>query len=217
MAASRLNVLLIAPLLLAAAAGAADERPGPEAGKQVAGPAGIDLSADSIAYDGGTSRVDFRGLKISQNGMRITAGTATADALDFAHSEWKMHNGVTIAAGPAKIESADAKLTVRNNELATLELHGSPATFEQAAKGNVQPVKGGADLILLDNTKHTVSLRGNAWLRVGANEITGCDLVYDLAHETFSSGAGDCKQPVRIRVSPQPSGQKPAPNTEPVR
>jgi lipopolysaccharide transport protein LptA len=203
MASSFLNRAVAMAWLLVAASGAAFAQ-------KLAAPPGIELAADSVSYDGGTSRADFRGVKISQNGVHIAANRATAKALDTTHSDWQLQGNVSITVGAAKIESREAHLTVKSNKLATVELLGDPATFEEPGK-NAEPVQGGAERLFFDNGERSLTLSGNAWLKMGSSEIMGCDLVYDLAKQTFSSGSS-CKEPVRIRVSPsKPGAEKTAP------
>ncbi|HEX5419828.1 MAG TPA: LptA/OstA family protein [Gammaproteobacteria bacterium] len=183
-------------------------------GQKLVAPSGIELAADSVTYDGGTSQADFRGVKISQNGLHIAADRATAKGLDTANSDWQLHGDVRIEFGSAKIASREAHLTVKSNKLATVELLGNPATFEEPGK-NEQAVRGGAERLFFDNAERSLTLTGKAWLKIGTSEISGCDLVYDLAKQTFSSGT-NCKEPVRIRVSPgKQEADKTAPGTAP--
>lgn len=171
------------------------------AAAQVAAPPGIDLSAESFTYHGETSKVDFRGLKISQDDLAIAAERATADPIDFEHGKWQLSGNVRISVDSAKISSNEALLMIENNELATVELKGNPATFEETAPGNTEPVQGHANRLFFDKAKQTLSLTGDAFLRVGGNEIMSCDLIFDLDEQTFSSGTTDCGEPVRIRPS----------------
>jgi lipopolysaccharide transport protein LptA len=186
----------LAVMLLSSAATAASAQ-------QLAAPPGIDLSAESFSYDGGTSKVDFRALKISQNDLGISADTATVDALDFKRSAWHLHGNVRISVGTAKIASDEALLTVKDEKLATVELRGTPATFEESVPGRDEKIEGHANRVFFDSAKRTLTLTENVWLRVpdprprpdgtrGANEITSCDLIFDLEAETFSSGTTDC-------------------------
>jgi lipopolysaccharide transport protein LptA len=189
-----LSVAAAAAMLsaLAAAAGA----------QSLAAPPGIELSAETFSYDGGTSRVVFQGLKISQKDLSVAADRATVDALDFKRSTWQLRGNVQISVGTAKIASDEALLQVRNNELATVELRGDPATFEDTAPAHAEAVEGHANRLFFDTSKRTLSLTDNAWLRLGANEIMSCDLIFDLDAETFSSGTTDCGERVRIKPAP---------------
>lgn len=178
--------------------------------QQLAAPPGIGLSADSVSYDGGTSRAEFRGLEISQDDLRIAADHATVDSLDFKRSEWQLRGDVRISVGTTKIASDEALLQIRNDELATVELRGDPATFEDTAPVHAEAVEGRANRLFFDRTKRTLSLTDDAWLRIGANEIKSCDLIFDLDAETFSSGTMDCgKGGVQINVQPPASSGDP--------
>jgi hypothetical protein len=59
-----------------------------------------------------------------------------------------------------------------------------------------------------------LSLTDDAWLRIGANEIMSCDLVFDLDAETFSSGATDCGERVRIKPAAGAGAAPSQPSTE---
>jgi lipopolysaccharide export system protein LptA len=107
--------------------------------QSLAAPPGIELSAASFSYDGGTSRVVFNGLKISQDDLAISADRATVDSLDFKRSAWQLRGDVRISVGTAKIASDEALLEVRNDKLATVELRGDPATFEDSTPAQPKP------------------------------------------------------------------------------
>ncbi|HEU4619328.1 MAG TPA: LptA/OstA family protein [Gammaproteobacteria bacterium] len=179
----------------------------PIAAQQVATPPGMDLSASFVSYDGGTSRVEFRGLKLSQNDVSIAADSATADTLDFKRSTWTLRGDVRISVATAQISSDEAVLTVRNNKFATIEVRGDPARFEESASARGEKVEGHANRLFFDGAKRTLNLTGDAWLKMGANEIRSCDLIFDLNAQTFSSGATDCgENGVRITTGqPQQS------------
>lgn len=173
------------------------------AAQSVATPDGVDLSADEVAYDGSTSRVEFQGLRLSQGDLRIAAQEATSTSLESENSEWTLRD-VRIEVGTARLTSDRARFSMRDNALTSVELTGEPARFEDPSPPGAEAASGGADRITYDDTARTVSLLDDAWLRVGANEVTGCDLVYDVDEGTFRSGSTECDQPFRIRIARPP-------------
>ena len=163
---------------------------------------GLDVEFDTFAYDGGTSKVEFRGLRLSQGDLRLTADEGTSSSLDFEEGAWELRGDVHITVGSVRISSDEARFTSRNNELTTFDLRGQPATFEDLDPPSAEVATGGADRIFYDHTERTLSLTDNAWLRVGANdELTGCHWIYDVDAGTFMSGSNDCDQPFRIRIT----------------
>lgn len=177
---------------------------GPAAAQPPAVPEGVDLAMDSFAYEGGTSRVNIRGLRLSQGDLNVEAEEATSSALDSGQSEWELRGDVRISLGTAQIESEQARFSIRNGELTTFELIGDPATFEDLDAPEGEAARGGANRLYLDNAARTLSLTEDAWLSVGASEVTGCDLIYDVDAGTFMSGSTQCDQPFRIRMSRPP-------------
>jgi lipopolysaccharide transport protein LptA len=168
---------------------------------QMTTPDGIDIAFDTFAYDGGTSRVEFSGLQMTQGDLRLEADRASSSSLDFERSEWRLTGNVSIEIGATRISSDEARFSIRNNELTLFELLGQPATFEDLDPSSTRVATGGANRLNYDNVERTLSLREDAWLRVGSNEVTGCDLIYDVDAGTFMSGSTECDQPFRIRIS----------------
>lgn len=193
-------------LLALAAAGAAAQPP--------VAPEGIDLEAETFEYDGGTSRVNFRGLRLSQGDLRIAADRAVSNSLESDTSEWELEGNVRITIDTATVESDSAHFTMRGNVLSVLDLEGRPATFEDRSPARADVAAGGASRIRYDDSEGTLSLLDDAWLRVGANEITGCDLIFNVDEGTYRSGSAECDQPFRIRIL-RPSEEAPADDPPP--
>lgn len=190
---------------IAAAAAVLIAVAGTAAGQQIEMPEGGDLVADSFSYEGGTSNVNFEGLRLSQGDLALQADEATSSNFGEEVSEWQLRGDVQITVGTTRIEGSAASFTLTSGELSALELRGDPAVFEDLEPPRSEVAKGGADLVTYDSGAGTLSLLGNAWLQVGANnEWTGCDLIYDINAGTFMSGSTDCDQPFRIRIAPPP-------------
>jgi lipopolysaccharide transport protein LptA len=177
---------------------------GAAAAQQPDVPEGIDLSADSFEYDGSTNRIRFRGFRLSQGDLSIEAEEASSTSLESEHSDYLLAGNVRFAVGAAQILSEQAEFSRRGDRLSALELRGSPATFEDRSPTRPDVAAGGANRIVYDAAGGTLSLLDDAWLRLGANEVTGCDLIYDIVAGTFRSGSTECDQPFRIRIARPP-------------
>ena len=176
------------------------------AAQEVAPPVGIDLSADSLGYQGGSNRVVFAGFQLSEGDKTIEADTASASEYDFEQSEWELSGDVRMSVGPVRLESNTARFRFLDNQLQQIELQGEPAMFERPDPADSRRASGGANRIFYDEVERRLSLIGNAWLSVGSNEVVGCDLVYDIDASgdelTFWSGSTECDERFRIRISP---------------
>ena len=73
----------------------------------------VSLDADSTAYDGKSSMVMFRGLRLTQGRLGIAANEGFASQMDFEDSTWHFEGNVVIDIENGHIESdvADVKFT----------------------------------------------------------------------------------------------------------
>jgi len=170
-------------------------------------PADIEFSTEGgFTYYGNSSRVDMRGLRISQGDTTIEADTASASGFDCEQSEWRLDGNVRITVGSLRIEGTSARFVCQDDRLQQFELRGAPATFESIEPGDTRAASGGANLLAYDDAEARLSLTGDAWLSVGSNEIVGCDLIFDVDasgdEATFWSGSTECDERIRIRISP---------------
>jgi lipopolysaccharide export system protein LptA len=173
----------------------------------------IDLDADYSEFDRRNNRLVFRGLRVRQGALAISADAATADPADFVASRWVFTGNVLIRNAGTEVRCATADLAFRDNVLRTAVLRGSPAEFTQPRAGARLPTEGRADQLDYDPVAGLIRLRGNARLADGTNEITGDRIDYDLRREVVSAGAGS-GGPVRMRIVPQP-GKTPPPEPAP--
>lgn len=169
----------------------------------------IDLDADYSEFDRRNNRLVFRGLRVRQGDLAISADAATADPADFVASRWVFTGNVVIRNAEAEVRCAAADLTFRDNVLREAVLRGTPAEFTQSRSGTRLPTEGRANQLDYDPVAGRIRLLGNARLADGRNEITGEQIDYDLRREVVSAGAGS-GGPVRIRIVP---GESPAPGT----
>jgi len=191
------SVLRLTVLLLASS------MPGsPAIGQQAGEPLPISLDADSSSFDRRSNTVSFRGLRISQGSLGIEADNALATGLDFENSEWQFAGNVRINIESAKILAGTAELQFVNHQLLSAALRGEPARFADVAQETGEPIIGQANLFQYDTASGTIRMTEQAFLSEGPNEISGCDLLYDLGRETITASSSDCGQPVRMTIQP---------------
>jgi lipopolysaccharide transport protein LptA len=190
--ALRLTVLLLAAPLVSS----------PARGQQAAGPLPISLDADSSSFDRRTNTVSFSGLRISQGSLGIQADSALATGLDFENSQWQFEGNVRITIESANMLAKTAELRFVNHQLLSAALRGQPARFADIAQQTGNPITGRANLFEYDTATGTIRMTQEAFLSEGVNEISGCDLIYDLSRETITATSSDCGQPVRMTIQP---------------
>ena len=82
-----------------------------------------------------------------------------------------------------RLNSGEAEVTFRNNEISRAVIRGQPASFEQRLKDEQKLARGRASSIEYDVRAGTVRLSGDAWLTDGQNEIRGDTLIYDIGRQ----------------------------------
>jgi lipopolysaccharide export system protein LptA len=96
----------------------------------------VSLDADSTAYDGKSSMVMFRGLRLTQGQLGISADEGFASRMDFEDSTWHFEGNVLIDVENGHIESDVADMKFSGYQLKTATIVGSPATFEMQRPGS---------------------------------------------------------------------------------
>ncbi len=115
--------------------------------------------------------------------MQVEADEARATGLNFENSEWNLTGSVRIHVPDGRLNSGEATVTFRNNEISRAVIRGQPASFEQHLKEEQKLARGRASSIEYDVQAGTVRLTGNAWLTDGQNEIQGDTLIYDIGQQ----------------------------------
>jgi lipopolysaccharide transport protein LptA len=164
------------------------------------------LDAESSSFDQQSNTVVFRGLNITQGELGVRADEAVASGLDFTRSEWQFTGSVEISIGSAVIEAESASIIFAEHALQSAELRGTPAEFQNDGGTRETLIRGGANVLRFDNVAQTLQMSEGAWLSEGANEFTGCDLIYDFAEEKITSGSSGCGESVVITITPPASG-----------
>lgn len=172
----------------------------------------ISLDADSTDWDGKTSMLMFRGLRLSQGRIGVSADQGRASKLDFQDSVWHFEGNVIIDVEGGHIEcsSADLKFTDHTLRLATIK--GLPATFELQRPESDEITYAEAGELEYDLANGIVEFSGNATITEGGNQISSNYLVYNIVEQRInaqSAGYGDEK--VKIIYTP---GATKTPETE---
>lgn len=164
----------------------------------------ISLDADSSDYDGKSTMVMFRGLRLTQGSMGIEADEGRASKLDFQDSVWQLAGNVIIDVENGHIECDSADLTFSDYRLSLATIKGSPATFEMRRPNNAQPTRAEAGRLEYDLDKGIIEFSEQATITENGNRISSSYLVYNIKKQLInaqSGGNGDPK--VRITYTPK--------------
>ena len=102
-----------------------------------------------------------------------------------------------------------------DHSLVVAELRGEPAMFEDLSESRDQPISGSANILSYDNTTRVLRMNESARLAEGSNEMTGCNLIYDLDQEQITSGSSGCDEQVVITILPPSDESEPESATSP--
>jgi lipopolysaccharide transport protein LptA len=164
----------------------------------------INLEAASSDFDYRNNTLLFRRVRITQGDMQVEAEEARADGLNFENSQWNLSGSVRIHMPEGRLNSGEADVTFRNNEILRAVIRGSPASFQQQIKDEQKLARGRASSIEYDVQAGTVRLTGDAWLTDGQNEIRGDTLVYDIGRQrVVANPTGRDPGGVRITINPR--------------
>lgn len=169
----------------------------------------ISLDADSTDYDGKSSMLMFRGLRLSQGNLGIQADEGRASKLDFEDSVWHFSGNVIIDVENGHIESDVADLTFSGHELTLATITGTPATFEMRRPDSDEITYAEAGRLDYDFVASVVEFSEQATITEGGNQISSNYLVYNIKEQRInaqSGGNGDPK--VRITYTPAPTSSR---------
>ncbi|MDA1063041.1 MAG: hypothetical protein O2907_01685 [Proteobacteria bacterium] len=172
----------------------------------------ISLDADSTDWDGKNSMLMFRGLRLSQGEMGVSADQGRASKLDFQDSVWRFEGNVIIDVENGHIECASADLKFSDHTLRLASIKGSPATFALRRPDSDEITYGEAGQLEYDLATGIVEFADNAVITERGNRISSSYLAYNIVEQRIkaqSTGNGDDK--VKIIYTP---GDTPAPDIE---
>ncbi|HSM31261.1 MAG TPA: LptA/OstA family protein [Woeseiaceae bacterium] len=164
----------------------------------------ISLDADSTAYDGKSSMLMFRGLRMTQGTIGIEADEGRASNLDFEDSVWRFSGNVVIDIENGHIECDTADLRFTDHQLTLATIAGSPATFELTRPGSEETTYAEAGKLRYDLLAGTIEFSDDAVITEGGNKIASNYLVYNIVEQRINaqgSPEGDGK--VRITYTPR--------------
>lgn len=163
----------------------------------------ITLDAASSEVDYRSNTLLFRDVTITQGSTRAAAERARSSGLDFEEATWTLSGRVRIDVEGGALRSEEATVSFLDNRIVRATVRGAPAEFEQRLKDG-QLARGRASDILYDLEAGTVTLRGEAWLSDGGNEIRGQQLVYQLREQRVQAGrSSGADERVRITIRPR--------------
>ncbi|MCH7821157.1 MAG: hypothetical protein IIA07_03985 [Proteobacteria bacterium] len=165
----------------------------------------ISLDADSTSYDGKSSMLMFRGLRLSQGNIGVEADIGRASKLDFQDSVWRFEGNVIIDVDDGHIECDSADLQFSDHQLRLATIYGSPATFEFRQADSDEVTYARAEKLSYDLVTGVVEFSGDATITKGGNQISSSFLVYNIREQRIhaqSSGIGDEK----VKIIYTPSG-----------
>lgn len=174
----------------------------------------ISLDADSTDYDGKSSMLMFRGLRLTQGSIGIEADEGRASKLDFEDSVWHFAGNVIIDTENGHIESETADLKFGAHQLQLATITGSPASFEMKRPGSDKITYAEAGRLEYDFKAGIVEFSEQATITEGGNKISSNYLVYNIREQRIkaqSGGEGDEK----VRITYTPAATETATDQEP--
>jgi lipopolysaccharide export system protein LptA len=179
----------------------------------------ISLDADSTDYDGKSSMLMFRGLKLTQGTIGIEADEGRASKLDFEDSVWQFTGNVIIDTDKGHIECDAADLKFTGHQLRRATITGSPATFESLRPESEEKTIAEAARLTYDFIAGSIEFSGNAIISEGGNKISSEYLVYNIAEQRIKAqSGGDEGRRVKITYTPkddEESSEEAGPAEEP--
>ncbi|HUO79768.1 MAG TPA: lipopolysaccharide transport periplasmic protein LptA [Steroidobacteraceae bacterium] len=173
----------------------------------------IQLEARSSDFDYKNNTLLFHGVRIAQGALAIEADEATATGLDFKDSRWLFTGNVRITLPDGSLSADQARIAFAANLIASAEISGTPARFEQKRDKDI--ARGRALHIEYLPASGTVRLTEDAWLSDGNNEISAQTLVYDMPHQRVLANPDEQGgQPVHFTINPKKPDAKPESKSE---
>jgi lipopolysaccharide transport protein LptA len=169
----------------------------------------ISLDADSTDYDGKSSMLMFRGLKLTQGNIGVAADEGRASKLDFEDSVWQFKGNVVIDTESGHIECDTADLHFAGHQLRQATISGSPATFETQRPGNDENTEAEARQLTYDFVAGSIEFSGNAVITEAGNKISSDFLVYNISEQRINAQAGSNGDRVKIIYTPKDDAPAP--------
>ena len=162
----------------------------------------ISLDADSTDYDGKSSMLMFRGLKLSQGNIGIEADEGRASKLDFQDSVWQFSGRVVIDVENGHIEADAADLQFSDHQLTLATIEGTPATFELKRPGNDKVTHAEAGRLKYNLETGIIEFSDEAKITENGNQISSSFLVYNIAEQRITAQSSGDENKVKITYTP---------------
>ena len=169
----------------------------------------ISLDAESTDYDGRSSMLMFRGLRLTQGSIGVEADEGRASKLDFQDSIWRFEGNVVIDVDNGHIECDSADLQFSDHKLRVATIAGSPATFELRRAGSDEVTHAEAGRLKYDLDSGVVEFSDEAVITEGGNKISSSYLVYNIREQRIkaqSSPGGDERVKITYTPTDPPAG-----------
>lgn len=163
----------------------------------------ISLDAESTDYDGKSSMLMFKALRLTQGNIGIEADQGRASKLDFQDSVWQFEGNVVIDVENGHIECDVADLNFTEHQLRKALITGTPATFELKRPGSTEVTYAEAANLSYDLVAGTIEFSGNARITEGGNQISSEFLVYNITEQRITAQASDSGDS-RVRITYTP-------------
>ena len=164
----------------------------------------ISLDADSTDYDGKSSMLLFRGLRLSQGTTNIEADIGRASKLDFKDSVWHFNGNVIIDVDAGHIECESAELSFTDTQLRIATIKGSPATFDLRRPESDEITHAQAGNLRYDLIAGVVEFSDEAIITEQGNQISSSFLVYNIKEQRINAqSSADGEDRVKITVIPE--------------
>lgn len=176
-----------------------------------------DIDAESTSFDGKTSMIIFRGLRLSQGRISIDADEGRASNTEGEDGFWQFSGNVVIHVDNGRIACESADLRFAEYQLKQATVSGSPATFELKRPGTDDVTYAEAGKLFYDVGAGIIEFSEEATITEAGNQISSNFLVYDINEQRInaeSSGSDDDR--VRITYTPtNGSAEKPKDDAAP--
>ncbi len=175
-----------------------------------------DIDAESTSFDGKTSMIIFRGLRLSQGRISIDADEGRASNTEGEDGLWQFNGNVVINVDNGRIACNSAELRFAEYQLRQAIVTGTPATFELKRRGSDDVTYAEAGRLSYDVVEGIIEFSGDATITEAGNQISSGFLVYNIREQRIdaeSSGSGDSR--VRITYTPTNGVPKPGDSDAP--
>ena len=162
-----------------------------------------DIDAESTSFDGKTSMIIFRGLRLSQGRISIDADEGRASNTEGEDGFWQFSGNVVINVDNGRIVCETADLRFAEYQLKQATVSGSPATFELQRPCTNDVTYAEAGKLFYDVVEGVIEFSEDATINEAGNQISSNFLVYDINEQRINAeSSGSVDDRVRITYTP---------------